>query len=230
MKHKTFLVGGAVRDKVLGVKPKDLDFVVCAPSFEAMEKQLIEEGAKIFVSKPEYLTIRCNHPVFGSADFACARRDGCYSDGRRPDDTFVTQSLEEDLSRRDFSIGAMAIDMDTHNMIDPHDGIGDCRRKIIRCVGEPTVRFTEDALRIFRAIRFAVTKGFTIEDKTAKAMRELSCNYIWFKNVSTERIREELLKAFAADTWHTLSLLDDFELTGILAERQIWLKPTTEKA
>ena len=154
MKYKTYLVGGAVRDEILGKPNKDLDYVMLAPSFDAMRGALLDAGCKIFIEKPEYLTIRANHPILGSVDFACARADGNYSDGRRPDSTDITSDLVKDLSRRDFTMNAILREPETGHVIDFFDGIADAKAGLIRCVGDPAARFREDGLRILRALRF----------------------------------------------------------------------------
>lgn len=227
MTTKFFQVGGSVRDKILGVKSKDIDYAVECESFDAMREEILKRGGKIFVETPQFLTIRAMMPKpFGAADFVLCRKDSATGDGRRPD--FVTPgTILDDLARRDFTVNAMAIDIATGNMIDPHDGIGDCRRGLIRCVGDPLDRFNEDALRILRALRFTVTKDFDIESNTEKAILHFShpCN---FKNVSTERIREELFKMFAKQSARSFRLLTDFSLWPLIQERGLWFKPTTE--
>jgi tRNA nucleotidyltransferase (CCA-adding enzyme) len=228
MSFHIYLVGGAVRDQLLGVKPKDLDFVVLAPSFQEMEAQLIAEGAKIFVSKPEYLTVRCHHPLYGAADFACARKDGTYSDGRHPDSTSITTSLKEDLARRDFTVGAMAQDMKTKEIIDPFGGQEDLKKKYLRFVGNPLDRLTEDKLRAFRALRFMLTKQLALLATEGSAIKSFSAQE--FDSVSTERIREELLKMCAVSSKATFQLLYiHFENLGeVVDKRGLWFKPTTE--
>lgn len=228
MKFKTYLVGGAVRDEILGVKPKDLDFVVLAPSFAAMREALLADGAIIFVEKPEYVTIRCRHPKFGAADFACGRKESNYSDGRHPDSVVITENLVEDLARRDFTIGAIAKDIETKEIVDPFDGRGDIDLRVVRCVGEPNKRFTEDKLRLFRAVRFAVQKNFQIHPNTLAAMHYFIEDD--FNGISTERIREELLKTFQANTRQAIHwIFNELPNLGIIMhKRGVWLEPTTK--
>jgi tRNA nucleotidyltransferase (CCA-adding enzyme) len=227
--NKIFRVGGSVRDTFLGVKSKDMDFAVEAPSFDSMRETIIALGGKIFLETPEFFTIRANVPALGSADYVLCRKDGCYTDGRRPESVTIG-TIFDDLARRDFTMNAIAVNAaNEFDVLDPHKGIEDITDRLIRCVGDPRVRFGEDALRVIRAIRFAITKGFRIERNTANAMHGFCCNYKHFANVSTERIREESLKMFAADTGKALRLLDEFDLFGLLGERGIWLKPTVEK-
>lgn len=229
MKFKTYLVGGAVRDQMLGLTSKDLDFVVMAPSFDAMREDLLADGCEIFVEKLEYLTIRAKHPRLGCVDFACARRDGNYTDGRRPETTEVAQTVEEDLARRDFTCNAIAVDVVSGEVVDPFDGRWAISRGVLRCVNSARARFGEDSLRVFRAVRFAVTKHFVIDGEIWEAINAMTSNM--FDGVATERIREELLKAFQKDAKRTFELLmRDFPLLWeIASNRGIWLKPTTEK-
>jgi tRNA nucleotidyltransferase (CCA-adding enzyme) len=229
MNFKTYLVGGAVRDELLDLPCKDLDFVVLAPSFAAMREALLADGCDIFVEKEKFLTIRAKHPKLGCVDFACARRDGNYTDGRRPDDTAVTTDLKEDLARRDFTCNAIAKDVDTGVIIDPFDGRKDIIDKELVAVGSSAARLDEDRLRAFRAVRFAVTKGFRINIELWNAINRLTPNM--FNAVSTERIREELLKAFRNNVERSFTLLNkDFPvLWDVTMSRGIWFRPTTEQ-
>lgn len=227
MAIKFYQVGGSVRDAILGVKSKDIDFAVEAESFDAMREAIMQGGGKIFLETPQYLTIRAHMPELGDADYVLCRKDGEYKDGRRPE-TVEVGTILDDLARRDFTMNAIAIDRtDTGGLVDPYDGQGDIKLKLIRCVGDAKQRFAEDKLRVFRAIRFAVTKGFRIEHATNLAIQEVND----FSGVSTERIRDELFKMFKADSVQAMNLLT-FEypyLLRIIQERDIWFKPTTEK-
>ena len=136
------------------------------------------------------------------------RIDGEYRDGRHPDSVEFTSSLLEDLKRRDFTINAMAYSHET-GIVDAFDGMGDLEKKVIRCVGCPRDRFTEDALRILRAIRFAAQLGFSIEGETYGAIREIAPN---LKNVSKERIQVELTKLLTSAHPEKISMVED---TGI---------------
>ena len=154
---KYYMVGGAVRDKILGIDPKyikDIDYSVEAPSYEAMKTELLKRGLEMFPIKEDYMTIRGKLNGV-AADFVLCRKDGHYSDGRRPD-TVEIGTLYDDLARRDFTMNAIALDEDD-NIIDPFDGRGDLHRGIIRCVGKATDRMREDSLRLIRAIRFLDT-------------------------------------------------------------------------
>lgn len=160
-----------------------------------------------------------------NADFVLCRRESKYSDGRRPDHVQVG-TIDDDLGRRDFTMNAVAKRADgTHH--DPHGGLEDIRRRLIRCVGEPEARFTEDALRLVRAVRFAVTTGFELD---AAIVSALNCPAVVNRlgSVSTERKREELNKAFRHDTPAALGVLGQFpRLTSCLfQDRRLWLMAT----
>jgi tRNA nucleotidyltransferase/poly(A) polymerase len=214
---KLFEVGGAVRDELMGLKSKDVDFAVEAPSFDAMRKHLVSQGFRIFVEKEEFATIRASVPKGHAleartkdADFVLCRRDGPSSDGRRPDFT-EPGTLADDLARRDFSVNAIARDPFTGEIIDPHHGVDDLRSGLLRFVGEPMDRIREDGLRVLRGLRFWVTKPLHPTKETfealmsAEAAAMLSC-------VSVERVREEVEKMFAKDTLKSLSVLNQAPL------------------
>jgi tRNA nucleotidyltransferase (CCA-adding enzyme) len=207
-----FEVGGCVRDELWGVSTKDVDFVCLAESFEAMRNEILSQGFKIHIEKPEFVTIRAGvpegHPLRArtkDADFVLSRKDGQSSDGRRPD-SVEPGTLEEDLARRDFRFNAIAKDING-NFIDPFGGIEDAHNRILRFVGKPADRISEDGLRALRGFRFIVTKNVTPDEETEKwlhstlAVEMLSC-------VSTERIREELVKMFDHDFFGTLSFIE----------------------
>lgn len=220
-----YKVGGCVRDAIMGVKSKDIDYTVVGESFAAMRADIEKRGGKIFVENEEFLTIRANVPNMGACDFVLARKDGDYSDGRRPD-TVEMGTLEDDLARRDFTMNAIAQDEDG-NIIDPYNGRFDIGRRVIVCVGNPTDRFSDDYLRMLRAVRFAVTKEMQLCGGIKNAIKE---QYRYIRKVSVERVREELHKAFMHDTVRTFYLLQELKL---LEEVFDWtpmrLKPTLEK-
>ena len=236
MSVRFFEVGGCVRDDLLGIPSKDVDFVCEAPSFEAMEQHLREEGFKLYLVTPEFVTIRCSvpksHPLrerCKDADFVLARRDGPTADGRRPQ--FVEAgTLADDLARRDFTVNALARDIDG-KIIDLHGGVEDLENRLLRFVGDPMERIREDGLRVMRGWRFSITKGFEVEGETLKALRSeeaarmLSC-------VSLERIREELEKMLAHNTLASIDLLHDMSegmLQAIFRE-PLRLSATMKKA
>lgn len=212
---KFYEVGGAVRDELMGLKSKDVDFVVVAPSYAAMRARLEADRFKIFLEKPEFVTIRAaipnGHPLRArakDADFVLARKDGPSGDGRRPD-YVEAGTLEDDLQRRDYTINALAKDPATGEVIDLFGGKADIANRCLRFVGNPRDRIREDGLRVLRGFRFVVTKKLAmIHSETWLALRSpesaemLSC-------VSIERAREEVEKMFAADTLGTLKLFSE---------------------
>ena len=229
MKFDTYMVGGCVRDEIMGLKSKDIDFVMLAPSFEAMRAEILKEGHTIFLEKPEYQVIRAHHAVFGAVDYTLARKDGKYSDGRHPDNTTIVLELEQDLARRDFTCNAIAKDIRTGEIVDPFFGRRHIADKMLHAVGNAHDRFAEDRLRVFRALRFSIQKGFTLSSEIIQAINTL--NIKDYDAVSTERIREELLKMFVANTRDSITLLShEFpQLFNVLLSRGIWFQPTTKK-
>jgi tRNA nucleotidyltransferase/poly(A) polymerase len=218
MEFETFIVGGFLRDRVLGIPSKDLDFTVLAPSFDAMRDALVADGFTIHTEKPEFVTIRCGVPKghrfrehARDADFVLARKDSATGDGRRPD--FVEPgTLLDDLSRRDFTANAFAENAVTGEIIDPFGGVTDCLNKTLRFVGSPEQRITEDGLRVLRGFRFMVTKGFCPTGATMEALfSELATEML--AAVSVERIREELERMFAHDTLLALRVFDEVSIT-----------------
>lgn len=215
---ETYLVGGAVRDKIMGQKSKDLDYTVVFENgdvepgqdpFTLMVEWFENLGYKIFVTTPEHFTIRAQTPDRKeTADFVLAREEGPYSDGRRPD-WVKPGTLEMDLARRDFTVNAIAKDAEG-NLIDPFNGQRDIAHKIIRAVGDPFERFSEDALRAVRALRFSVTKGFTIAPSVWFAMESAAVLNAIENKISDERIKDELSKMFHHSTVDSLKALHDF--------------------
>lgn len=213
-----YLVGGYVRDEILGVKSKDIDYsVVMEPSdfsyishignrenpFPVMVWHLEKMGFKIFLKTPEHYTVRAQSPYNKkTADFVLAREEGPYTDGRRPD-WVKPGTLLMDQQRRDFTMNAIAKD-EEGNYIDPFNGRQDIEDGVIRAVGDPFDRLYEDALRAVRAVRFAVTTGFHIAPDLEAALddREI-CNQVQWK-ISDERIQAELSKMFRYNTISSL--------------------------
>ena len=226
---QTYLVGGAVRDEILGVKSKDLDYVVVLNSnepivcgfsrepkdpFDKLVYRLERDGFKVFDQNRKFFTVRAKfpkgdhrYPMVG--DFVLARKEADYSDGRHPD-TVEVGTLGDDLKRRDFTMNAIAKEANG-NLIDPHGGQLDIKRRLVRAVGDPFERLSEDPLRALRAIRFAVTKGFNIDPNLRAAMHEPAVvEGVASSKVADERIDAELSKAFRADTVASLLILSDF--------------------
>lgn len=237
-------VGGAVRDKFLGLDSKDVDFVAIPEdpnifqdadwAFAALCIDLKAEGFKVFLETPEFFTVRAQvpegHPLkerTNVADFVLARKDGPSSDGRRPD--FVLPgTLMDDLERRDLTMNAMAIL--NGELIDPFGGREDLENRLIRFVGNPTERIAEDGLRVMRALRFAATKGFDIDADAWEAINSDFAAEMLMK-VSVERIREELEKMFLVDTRWALRMLNDieFEVQDAIFRDGLRLIPTLKK-
>jgi tRNA nucleotidyltransferase (CCA-adding enzyme) len=221
-----FRVGGCVRDELLGSDSKDIDFAVEAPSFEAMREAVHARCSKVFLETPEFLTIRGLDPDLGAVDFVLCRKDGPTKDGRRPE--FVEPgTILDDLARRDFTVNAMARDDEGH-LLDPHGGREDLEAGRLRFVGEPKDRLAEDALRAFRALRFAVTKNFVLTTETIEALDLMHKEA--FDAVSTDRIRDEFHKMFAKDTGAAITILSHTFplLLEVALDRGLWLRPTTE--
>lgn len=253
---KFYEVGGKIRDELLGLTNKDVDYVAvprgymldagCGNTdetftplyttedmFNKLEAFLKREGFEIFLVTPDCCTIRAKFPegykYQGVADFVMARKEVGYVPGTR---TPIVEpgNLYDDLSRRDFTVNAMAKDPDTGEIIDYFTGKDDIRNALIRTPLDPVNTFDDDPLRILRAIRFAVTKRFTIWQETWQAMVFYDY-YTKMPVVSEERIREELTKCFRCDTIRTLTYLDYLPRLRdyIFSRTNLWLKPTNEK-
>jgi len=211
---KMFEVGGCVRDDLMGIPTKDIDFAVIAPSFQAMRSHLVAEGFVLHVEHPEFVTIRAGVPKghvlrerTRDADFVLARKDSAGSDGRRPD--FVEPgTLADDLARRDFTVNAMARDPLTGDLIDPHGGQDDLRNGVLRFVGNPSERIAEDGLRVLRGLRFCITKGLepTVDTWDALCSRDAAR---MLGLVSAERVRDEVERMMVHNTLGTLDLMAD---------------------
>ena len=184
--YEAFIVGGCVRDAVLGKEPEDWDICTSALPEQTnkcfKEQHIIETGLKHGT-----VTIVVDHKPF---EITTYRIDGSYSDNRHPDSVEFVNDLKEDLSRRDFTINAMAYNPD-RGVVDFFDSISDIKDHIIRCVGDADKRFQEDALRIMRALRFAAVLGFDMEEKTSAAIFR---NKELLKNIAAERISSEINK------------------------------------
>lgn len=242
---KFYEVGGKIRDELLGLKSKDVDYVAVPTEellkhgftaeqmFTVLLDYLHSEKFEIFLVTKDCYTIRAKFPegykYQGVADFVMARKEIGYIPGTR---TPIVEpgNLYDDLSRRDFTVNAMAKDPDTGEIIDYFGGMEDLKNKVLRTPLDPITTFDDDPLRILRGVRFAITKGFTMENKTAITM--LDYNYsLKMSVVSEERIREELYKCFKYNTPKTLKALtyDLYPLGDYLfSSTNIWLKPTTE--
>ena len=183
--HEAWCVGGCVRDLLLGKEPQDYDVTTAALPEEVLT--LFGEAALPTGLRHGTVTV---HTEVRPIEVTTFRRDGAYLDGRHPSEVTFTPSLREDLARRDFTVNAMALGP-AGQVVDLWDGQADLRRGILRCVGEPAVRFREDALRIMRCLRFSSVLGFSIEAGTGAALRE---NRDLLGAIAVERIRVEFEK------------------------------------
>jgi tRNA nucleotidyltransferase (CCA-adding enzyme) len=225
-----YLVGGCVRDEILGHKPNDIDYAIEAPSFEVMKRSL--SNHKIFVEKPEFGTIKAKCPKSGIvADYTLCRKESGYTDHRRPDSISVA-NIYEDLSRRDFTMNAIAKlrnDDGTFKYYDPFGGKDDIKKRKIVCVGSARERITEDPLRGLRALRFSITKGFEIHQDILDVI-QTDDFFKAFETLSTERVYEELKKMLVHDTIGSMKLLTslgDRWLNVLFGSHTgIWLQPT----
>ncbi len=189
-----YAVGGCIRDSLIGRVPNDWDITTSS---------LPEQTAEVFSAPPfrvridnglrhGTVTVFMDGQPCGCCEITTFRCDGTYSDHRRPDSVSFVTDLREDLARRDFTVNAMAAAPAENGNVEFHDpfgGQGDLKSGILRCVGEPNRRFTEDALRIMRGMRFSARYGFTIESKTAQAMHALSP---LLAHIAPERLGTEL--------------------------------------
>lgn len=182
--YEAYVVGGCVRDMILGREPGDWDITTSA--LPEQVKQVFRRTVDTGIQHGTVTVMMGD----GGYEVTTYRIDGEYADGRHPDSVTFTPSLTEDLKRRDFTVNAMAYNGNT-GLVDEFGGMEDLGRGIIRCVGEPMDRFSEDALRILRAIRFSAQLGFTIEGRTYEAIRAIAPNMV---HVSKERIQAELTK------------------------------------
>jgi tRNA nucleotidyltransferase (CCA-adding enzyme) len=195
--YEAVIVGGCVRDSLLSRRPQDWDVATSATPDEIL---------RIFPRcHPTGIKHGTVTAVIGkrTVEITTFRQDGRYPDHRRPESVAFVTDLLEDLSRRDFTINAMAQDA-AGTLIDPFNGIADLQNRVIRCVGQPEKRFKEDALRMFRAFRFSAVLGFRIEPDTLRALQSLGC---LTGDLSAERIRSELEKILLSDRPETLDAL-----------------------
>ena len=235
---RIFEVGGCVRDELMGRQSNDVDFTVVlephevpAPGlsvdfdpYEFMNDELERLGFKIFLRTPEFLTTRAQFPRVKNvtntvrtkdpregltADFVLARKESDYSDGRRPDSVQIG-TLADDLSRRDFTMNAIA--KDEQGFIDPFNGQQDISDRVIRAVGDAFERLNEDALRAVRALRFAVTLGFRIDHELRFAMQSAAVLDSIRVNIADERIKDELNKMLKVDILASLAAFRAYPL------------------
>jgi tRNA nucleotidyltransferase/poly(A) polymerase len=240
-----YLIGGAVRDSLLGIESKDLDYVMVLNNiditveegYQIMKNYMVNEGFDIFLETPEMFTIRARFPKGHknegiTGDFVLARKEVGYIEGtRRP--KLELGTLYDDLIRRDFTINAMAKD-DEGNIIDYFNGINDLKFKILVSPQDPTIMLLDDPLRLLRALRFCITKEMSIHIAVQNAMRLQSVIQKLDKVVSQERIREELNKMLKYDSIKTMELLLNVDrncsgFLNILFKNGYYLEMTNKK-
>lgn len=188
---EAFVVGGCVRDSIMGKIANDWDMTTSSTPEETLEVFKNYRTIPTGIKHGTITVLIDKQPL----EITTFRVDGEYTDNRRPDSVSFTRNIENDLSRRDFTVNAMAYN-DNGGIVDLFGGIEDIKNKIIRCVGDPDKRFHEDALRIMRAIRFSATLGFEIEKETAESIKR---NKHLLQNIASERIRVELEKLLLGD-------------------------------
>lgn len=241
---KFYEVGGKVRDEILGLQSKDVDYVAvpndkllktyseALDMFNALNEYLLSEKFEIFLKTDDCFTIRAKfpngHKYSGVADFVMARKEiGYIPNTRTP--IVVPGTLYDDLERRDATLNALAIDGDG-NIIDYFNGVEDLKNGILRTPLDCKITIEDDALRIFRYFRFSITKGFKIADDLSNEMRTYD-----YENrmgvVSEERIMEEMKKCFKYSSLKTLLLLNEYPTLRdyVFTKTNLWLKPTIEK-
>ena len=190
--YKAYLVGGAVRDMLMEKEPHDWDVTT-----DATPEQVMSIFRKVIPTGIAHGTVTV-HFMKNEIEVTTFRTESDYSDGRHPDKVEYTGNIEEDLSRRDFTINAIASYLGDGTITDPFHGRDDIKRKIIRTVGNPLERFSEDGLRPVRAVRFSAQLGFEIERETLKAISEPEI-LKKTSGISLERFRDELLKLMKAE-------------------------------
>lgn len=211
---KAYLVGGCVRDMLLGRTVGDFDITT-----DALPEQVTEvfSDLKVIPTGIKHGTVTV---IYDSTPFEITtfRVDGGYSDSRRPDSVSFTPSLEEDLARRDFTVNAIAMDKNG-NITDLFGGLDDLKARTLKCVGDPVKRFSEDALRILRAVRFSSVLGFEIDAATAEAALAMRKN---LNDISRERCRDELEKMIMGENFTAVAL----EYRDIIAQIVPELRPS----
>lgn len=213
--HLAYLVGGCVRDTLMEISPQDWD--ICT---SALPEEVIELFPGSIPTGIKHGTVTV---IIGNrrAEVTTFRTEGSYRDHRRPESVRFVSELISDLGRRDFTMNAIALSAD--GMIsDPFDGTQDIRDRVIRCVGEPKLRFSEDALRMFRALRFSARLGFTIEYETCAAIEE--CSYL-ATELAPERVRDELEKMLLSPRPETVGAAISFGLLRSYISGSGWVTP-----
>ncbi|MEZ4409784.1 MAG: CCA tRNA nucleotidyltransferase [Polyangiales bacterium] len=189
--HGAWVVGGCVRDHLLGRDVADWD--ICT---SARPEEVVDAFRKVIPTGIAHGTVTV---VRDGAHYEVTtlRGEGAYTDGRRPDAVSFLRDVREDLARRDFTVNAIAYDPVAEALVDPFDGLGDLRRRVLRAVGDPAKRFGEDGLRVLRGARFVASLEFTLDPDTEAAIPGAMGV---FRKVSAERVREEWMKTLRATT------------------------------
>jgi len=239
MTIRLFEVGGSIRDELMGIdNPPDRDFCAESPDgWKALLAWCDANMERVFLVTPEFFTVRGRMLNGDSIDVVMCRKDGPSSDGRHPDHV-EPGGLLGDLARRDFTVNAMAREVDPKTLepigdiIDPFGGKEDLITGCLRTVGNTKDRFTEDGLRVLRAIRFSITKDLELLPEIAAEIEDRQWWNFIKETVSAERIREELTKMFKHSTIRTIRFFANrlpIEALLMLEQSGIWLKPTMEK-
>jgi poly(A) polymerase/tRNA nucleotidyltransferase (CCA-adding enzyme) len=207
--HEIYIVGGAVRDVLMGKSVYDWDFTT-----DATPEQIQSIFSDSFYDN-KYGTVGIPNGVEGERPYEITtfRTEHGYSDARRPDKVKWGKTIFDDLKRRDFTINAMALTHKNFEIIDPYDGQKDLKKKLIRAVGDPNDRFSEDALRMMRAVRIASELGFTVEENTFEAIKS---NVALINKIAKERIKDELFKILASP--HPYEGILIFKNVGLMME------------
>ena len=214
---EAYVVGGCVRDFLLNQEPEDWDITT-----NAKPKEIQKIFSKSFYEN-KFLTVTVKtgskKPKLSEVEITTYRSEAKYSDKRHPDEVRFAKTLQEDLARRDFTVNALALSVAegmAGKVIDPFGGQDDLKNKIIKTVGDAEKRFSEDALRMLRAIRLATTLGFKIEKKTTEAIKK---NSIWLESISKERVRDEFLKIIMSErAAEGIDLLRELELLKFIVK------------
>lgn len=245
---RIFLTGGAVRDSLLGLSSHDIDFACEASSFDEMMLGLEKMNLKIWLIRPEFVTVRGQLPFTAlagkfiftqntetivpgvvNADFTLCRAETMYSDKRHPD-TVTPTTIQDDLKRRDFTMNAIAMSEDG-TLLDPHKGQKDLKAHILRTVGFPRERFREDPLRILRALRFMVTLVLR-PDPALKAALDDEEVVNGLGVLPVERIREELNRGLSVSWREMIEVLVAYPKVSLALARwhdPLWIRATTEE-
>lgn len=206
--HQAYLVGGCVRDLLLGAKPKDFDVATDARPDRIMS--LFPNSGRVGA----HFGVVLVRDVFAQIEVATFRSDDEYSDGRRPDSVHFETEPRQDVLRRDFTINGLLMDPDTGAVLDYVGGRVDLENRVIRAIGDPGLRFREDHLRLLRAIRFAARLNFAIEPVTFAAIRR---DHALIRTVSAERVRDELGRILTeGGARRGFELLDESGLLGVI--------------